>query len=299
MTFNPFAIERKARVTVTVTRPDSSGEATPEVYTFVQHRMRIQVRQSGKQFANAKVEIFGIPLDTMNTIARLWLSPMTPQNTDTVAIDIWDGMDYLPFFQGVISWSAVNGTGMPAVSLAIEANAALALMNDAVSPYANAGPVKLSDALTAIIKPQGFVLDFSEKATDYLMKDQRATGSPLQQVGQILDQFSDLTWSPVLQRVVVRRVDSPFSDDTIEISPATGLQRLPTYSSSGIQFDTIFNQKLIPGRACDIQTAFDFVNRTLWVAAVLAHTLDANVPGGQWTTSVAANAYGPKGNNQS
>ena len=299
MTYNPYAIEKKARVTVTVIRPDASGEQTPEIYTFVQHRMKIQVRQSGKQFANAKVEIFGVPPDSMNTIARLWLTPMSPQNTDTIAIDIWDGMDYLPFFQGVISWSGVNGGGIPAVSLVIEANAALALMNDAVSPYANAGPVRLSDALTSILKPQGFVLDFSTKATDYLMVDQRVTGSPLQQVSQLMDQFSDLTWSPVLQRIVVRRVDSPFSDDTIEISPSTGLQRLPTYSSSALQFDTVFNQKLIPGRACDVQTAFDFVNRTLWVASVLSHSLDANVPGGQWTTSCAASAFGPKGNNQS
>ena len=92
MSFNPF-IERKARVTVSVVRNDSTGNPTTQVYTFVQHRMRINVRQGGNQFGNAKIEIFGAPLDAMNNIARLWLETLTPQNTDTVAIDIWNGHD--------------------------------------------------------------------------------------------------------------------------------------------------------------------------------------------------------------
>lgn len=298
MTYNPYATEKKARVTVTVTRTDSSGAATPESYVFVQHRMKIQVRQGGNQFGNAKVEIFGVPLDSMNNIARLWLESLTPQNTDTIAIDIWNGMDYVPFFNGVITWSSANGAGMPAVSLMIEANAGFALTNVPASPYANPGPVKLSDALTAIVGPFGFAVDYSAQATDYPLTDQRVDGTPMQQVISLLNQHPELTWFINLQRLIVRKAGAPFSQDFIEISPQTGLQRLPVYSTSGLQFDTLFNAKLRPGVALDITTAFDFVNRTLWVAAVLAHTLDANVPGGQWTTSVAANSYGPKGNNQ-
>jgi hypothetical protein len=45
----------------------------------------------------------------------------------------------------------------------------------------------------------------------------------------------------------------------------------------------------------DIQTVFDFVNRTKWVAAVLQHTLQPNTPGGQWMTQIAAQSYGSKG----
>ena len=36
-------------------------------------------------------------------------------------------------------------------------------------------------------------------------------------------------------------------------------------------------------------------HRTLWVAAVLSHMIEPNVPGGQWTTSCAANSYGHEG----
>lgn len=296
MSFNTF-VERKARVTVAVTRPDAAGQQTVENYVFLQHRMRINVRQGGNQFGNAKIEIFGVPPDTMNNIARLWLQSMTPQNTDTVAIDVWDGFDYVPFFQGVIAWSAVNGAGMPAVSLIIEANAAMALMNATASPYANAGPVSLQSVLTTLAALQDFSVDYSNTAPQYQCTDIRLTGSPMEQIAGLMSHFPDLTWFVNLQRLVVRQAGAPFSADAISIAADNGLMRLPVYSQSGLQFDTLFNPQLRPGVACNVTTVFDFVNRTTWVAAVLSHMIEPNVPGGQWTTSCAANAFGPRGNN--
>ena len=296
MTFNTFT-ERKARVTVTVTRADSSGAQTPQTYTFVQHRMRINVRQGGNQFGNARVEIYGVPPDTMNNIARLWLEVLTPQNSDTVAIDIWNGQDYVPFFSGVVSWSSVNGGGMPAVSLVIEANAAMALMNATASPYSNAGPVALQDALTAIASPQGFSLDYSKTAPQHQLTDVRVTGSPMEQIAALMNHYTDLTWFVNLQRLVVRAASAPFTDVPVRIAADNGMNRLPVYSSSGVQLDTLFNPLLRPGVACDIETQqFDFVNRTIWVAAVLSHQIEPNLPGGRWTTSLACNAFGTKGN---
>lgn len=296
MSFSTFS-ERKARVTVTVTRADASGEQTPDVYTFTQHRMRINVRQGGSQYINAKVEIFGVPPDTMNNIARLWFETLTPQNTDTVEIDVWDGQDYVPFFQGVITWSAVNGSGMPAVSLTIEANAGMALMNAPASPYANAGPVALQSVLATLAALQDFSVDYSATAPQYQCTDIRLTGSPMQQIAGLMSHFLDLTWFVNLQRLVVRQTGAPFSADAISIAADNGLMRLPVYSQSGLQFDTLFNPMLRPGVACNITTAFDFVSRTTWVASVLSHMIEPNVPGGQWTTSCAANSYGPRGNN--
>lgn len=296
MALNPF-VARRARVVVNVTRPNSQGQQAVQTYTFVDHRMKIAVRQGGNQFGNAKIEVFGVPLDAMNQIARLWLEALTPQNSDTVNIDVWDGQDFVPFFQGVITWSSVDASGMPHVKLMIEANAAMQLMNMSASPYANAGPVKLQDALSTIAAQGSFALDYSTIAPQYQLTDVRVTGSPMEQIGAIMRHFPDLTWFINLQRLVVRKANAPFSADSIQISVDTGLQGFPVYSTSGLQFQTIFNPQLRPGVALDVRTPFDFVNRTLWVSSVLAHTLDVNVPNGHWTTAVAANSYGQKGNN--
>lgn len=298
MTFNPFQT-RAVRVTVNVSRPNASGEVAQSQYRFQDHRMRIKVRQGGNQFGNAHIEIYGAPLDAMNNIARLWLEALTPQNTDTVEIGVFDGEDFVPFFQGVITWSAVDASGMPQVKLVIEANAAFFLMNQKAPPYSNAGPVGLQDTLRTLLTPWGFSLDYSDAAPqDYLLTDVRTVGSPMEQIAGVMKAFPNLTWFVNLQRLVVRLAQAPYAQDQIRIAPDTGLMGYPVYSSSGLQFATLFNPQVRPGVALDMVTQFDFVNRTLWVAAVLSHDLDANVPGGQWTTSVAANAYGPKGNNQ-
>lgn len=297
MATNPL-VPRRARVTVNVTRPNSQGEQEDLSYSFMNHRMRIMVRQGGKQFQNAKVEVFGVPLETMNSIARLWLETLTPQNTDAMSIDVFDGEDFVPFFQGVITWSAVDASGMPQVKLTIEANSAMQLMNMSASPYSNAGPVVLRDVLTTIAATGNFAVDYSEEAPDYQLTDVRVTGAPLEQIDKIMRAFPDLTWFTNLQRLVVRQANAPFSADPVRIAVDTGLQGFPVYSTSGLQFTTVFNPQLRPGLSLDVETTFDFVNRTLWVAAVLAHTLDVNVPGGHWSSAVAANSNGPKGNTQ-
>jgi hypothetical protein len=293
--YQPF-VERIARVTVQVTRNNSRGEPTNFTYVYEQHRMRIQVRQGGQQFGNAHIEIFGAKLADMNQIARLWLESMTPQNTDTVAIDVWDGKTFVPFFQGVITWSAVDASGIPHVKLVVDANAAMPLMNTPVSPYANPGPVILSDVLISLAQQAGFSVDYAASAPVYSLSDIRLTGSPLQQIGALMRHFPDLTWFVNLQRVVVRQANAPFEADAIRVAVDTGMQFAPVYSTSGLQISTIFNPRIRPGVALDVQTDFDFVNRTQWVAAVLAHALEPNVPGGQWTTSLAANSFGSKNN---
>jgi hypothetical protein len=295
-TFQQFA-ERAARVTVSVTRNNAQGAAQTYTYVYTQNRMRLQVRQGGKQYGNAHIEIFGVAQQDMNQIARLWLEVMTPQNADTVAIDVWNGMQYIPFFQGVIMWSAVDASTMPQVKLVIDSNAAMPLMNTPVAPYSNPGPVTLSDALADIAGQAGFAVVYSASVPVYSLTNPRVTGSPLEQINALMSQYPDLTWFVNLQQVVIRLAGAPSDTDAVRIAVDTGLQYAPVYSTSGLSITTIFNPLLRPGIALDVETTFDFVNRTNWVAAVLSHQLDINLPGGQWNTAIAANSYGAKSNN--
>lgn len=285
--------DRVLRNTVSVTRA-ATGVST---YVWEQNRQRIAIRQGGAQFGNARVEVFGVPLADMNNIARLWLETLTPQNTDTIQIDVWNGQTWTPLFQGVITWSAVDASGMPDVRLVIEANASFALGNTSAAPYANAGPVTLQDALTTIAALGGFTVNYAAGAPQYQLTDVRATGSPLEQIGELMRYFPDLTWTVNLQQVIVRKALAPIDSDSVRIAVDTGLQSSPVYSTSGLQIATLFNPQIRPGVTLDVETIFDFVNRTVWVASVMEHQLDANMPNGNWTTYVAANSFGAKGNN--
>lgn len=282
---------RHARVTVTTRR---GGEA-PITYAFEQHRMRLRLRQGGKQFSNLRVEIFGAPLDAMNQIARLWLDPLTPSNADSIQVEVGapEG-NYVLWFTGTIAWASVDASSMPFVKLVIEANAAFDLMNQPGVPYANTGPVSLRTALTEILQPAGYTLRYAESAPEYQMSNIRVQGSPFEQLAALLSQYPTLTWDVNLTQLTVRDVRAPFGSDSIRIAVDTGMQRAPIYSTSGVVLATLFNPMIRPGVALDIETNTEFINRTQWVASVLVHALDVQLPGGQWTTEIAANAFGPK-----
>lgn len=290
--------DRILQITVSVTRPNpQSGAAQTSTYVWQQNRMRVQIRNGGAQFGNARVEVFGVPLNDMNNIARLWLEALTPQNNDTIQISVWNGQTFTPLFQGVIAWSAVDASGIPHVKLVIEANASFILANTTASPYANAGPVTLQAALMTLATMGGLTVNYAASAPQYQLTDVRLTGSPLDQIGGLMRHFPDLTWTINLQQLIVRAALAPINSDSVRIAVDTGMQSAPVYSTSGLQVATLFNPQIRPGVTLDVETVFDFVNRTVWVASVIEHELDANVFSGEWTTRIAANSYGAKGNN--
>lgn len=290
-------IERRARVTVRVRREDGGREVETS-YQFTEHRMGITISQGGSQFGNAKVQIFGVPLDAMNKIARLWLEVLSPSNQDTLAVDVWDGSSFIPFFEGVITWTAINASAAPAVALEIEANDSMVGMNALTTVYAQEGPIALETALAEILAPVNLVVEMSEGLPEFTPSKIHLTGTPMQQASTLLSYYPELAWYVNLQRLIVRPVNGPLGDDPLELDRNTGLIGYPTYSTSGITFAMIFDARVRLGRALDLRTDFDFVNRTKWVAAVLQHQLQPNWPGGQWITQVAAQSYGAKGNEE-
>lgn len=310
--------DRIVQVTVSVARPNAQagGAVQTSTYVWQQNRMRVTLRQGGAQFGNARVEVFGVPPLDMNNIARLWLETLTPQITDTIQIAVWNGQSFTPLFQGVIAWSAVDASAMPQVRLVIEANSSFALGLTTASPYANAGPVTLQAALTTIAAAASFTVVYSANATQHQLTDVRLTGSPLDQIIALMHHYPDLTWTTQQQQVIVRPALAPVTQagttpsagsntgvganvtpTPIRIAVDTGMQSSPVYSTSGLQIATLFNPQITPGTTLDVETTFDYVNRTIWVANVLEHQLDVNMPNGQWTTYVAANSFGTKGNN--
>lgn len=292
--------DRILQITVSVTRMNAqSGQQQTSTYVWTQNRMRVQLRDGGAQFGNLIAYVYGVPSVDMNNIARLWLETLTPQNTDKIQVAVWNGQTFTPLFSGVITWSAVDASGMPAVALVINANSTFELGNVSASPYANAGPVSLNAVLTTLAAQGGFTVNYAASAPPHICTDLRLTGSPLDQIAALMHHYPDLTWFAHLQQIIVRAANTPVDSeaDAIRIAVDTGMQKAPVYSTSGLQVSTLFNPQIRPGVVLDVETVFDFVNRTVWVASVLEHNLEANVFNGEWTTSIAANSYGQKGNN--
>ena len=250
--------------------------------------MIIQVQLGGGRFGNAKVRIYGVPLASMNNISRLWLQPMVIQAQDTIAIDVWNGSNYVPFFNGVIAWAGTDGSGLPDVTLNIEANAAFALTQTTPAPYTASGTQTLQNVLQGILAPGGFALDLAASVPALTVTNPRYSGSVMDQLDACLRAFPQLAYNIILQRVRVYPANQPFNADPIMISPATGMQKAPNYSSSALCVDTLFDPRLVPGQAIQVDSEFVLAGGANWVCRVLNHTLEPNKPKGNWITSIAA-----------
>ncbi|GJH28166.1 baseplate hub protein [Caballeronia novacaledonica] len=290
---NTSFVERAVRVTIVTQRPDATGAIQPTVYQFERHRMRITIRQAGAQFGTAKVEIYGMPLDAMNNIARIWAKPLNIQNQDEILIETLRPAGFEAVFSGVITWSTIRAGGLPNVFLELEASSSVAAQNISLPPYAthSGAGVTLKDALAQIAKAAGFAVDFATTAPNHVLTDARAEGSAADQIAALMSMFPDLTYFFNLQRLVVRRANAPYEEDPTLISVATGMMNAPDYSSSSLNVSTLFEPSLRPGNAVKIDTIFDFVTKTDWVCAVAQHQLDVNLPGGAWRTDVACHPW--------
>jgi hypothetical protein len=299
MTLNTF-VPRIAQVTVTINRPDAQGNVTPQTFNYQANRMKIRIRDGGAQFGNCHLELYGVPLAEMNQIARLYLMPLTPQNTDTVSIGVWDGYNFVPLFQGVVSWSAIDAGSLPGAALIIESNSSFGAMNTPAAPYTNNGAITLQNILQVLAGNAGYTVDYSAQAPQYTIQRVRLTGSAMDQIRSIMSHFPDMTFNVHLQRLIVRSANQPFdsTQNAIQISAATGMSNAPVYSTNGVSFTTLFNPQITPGSALAFTTQFSYLNQTQWVASVLQHDLEPNVFQGKWISSVAACAFGKTGNTQ-
>lgn len=285
-----FFQTRSARVTVTVTRPDASSSSgtTTSQYVFLEHRMVIRVSIGGGRFGNARVQVHGVPLAAMNNIARLWQLPMQIQTQDVLAIDIFNNSNYVPFFSGVVSWAGVNGGALPDVTLDIEANAAYGLSQTTPAPYSATGTQTLQNVLQGILQGSQFALDYAPSMPALTVTNPRYSGSTMDQIAACLRAFPQVAYNVVLSRLRVYPANQPLGADPILISPATGMRNAPVYSSSAVTLETLFDPRLVPGQAIQIDSEFVLAGGAQWIAMVLNHTLEPNKPKGVWTTSLAA-----------
>jgi hypothetical protein len=71
------------------------------------------------------------------------------------------------------------------------------------------------------------------------------------------------------------------------ISPDTGMVGYPTLSARGIIVTTYFNPSISFGKNIKLQSSLELANGE-WNVNSLVHTLEAEIPKGQWITRLEA-----------
>ena len=286
MAYQPF-MQRSLSVRVTSTR---SGVTT--VRTFDNARVRMQVTGDGAGYGLARVAIYGQPLQVMNALARMLVTPVGDDGQDAITVTTAGRLVYT----GRITFGFIDFGNVPDVALVLECNSVLALQMATRPPFAGSGAVPLYDALSSVLAGTGFSLDFDSVAlADRTINSPRVVGSAADQVAQLCKHFPDVVYNVSLSTVAVYSAvarTSGASGTIKRIARDTGLVSYPQCNGTTLTLTTLYDPMLSPGQPIMVDTPDDAVAGATWLVAGYQHQLDARTPGGAWFTRISATYRG-------
>ena len=239
---------------------------------------------------SAEMRIYGLTPDIMNALTTLGTPrPMERLNTVTVSAgDTISGANTL-VYSGIIQEAWQDFDGQPETFLEVQSSVGTLIANAPVPPISFPGSADAATIMSVIAKSAGRA--FSNSGVNVTLSNPYFAGTALQQAHDLAraaninfddDGITFFIWplSGVKQNVIPM------------ISPDTGLNNYPRYTSQGIALRTLFNINLVFGGQCQVvqppNSGIPAANG-LWTMNKVSHDLSAQIINGPWFTDIECN----------
>lgn len=235
---------------------------------------------------HARVKIYGVTLDTMNTVSSLGCLAYSSKNN---SIQINAGVAGQPLqsvFYGIMWECVINLVGQPESFLDITARAQGSGQLGPSADLSRNGQAKAVDLLSQLAQQQGFT--FNNPNNDQtVLTNVYHSGSLMQQMTQVADAAGlqivyDIRTNPTVV-TVFPKYQSVAGNQII--SPATGMVSYPIGSSQRIRVKTLFNPAILYGSTVEIQSSLQQANGP-WRTFDITHEISCLTPGGPWFTEL-------------
>jgi hypothetical protein len=260
-------------------------------------RVSAKILKAGfPQIGMAQISIYGMDKPTMDQISTLGIKvQLSPRNTVTVFAGDDSGMTIV--FVGTILLAWGDFSAEPDVAFHIQAQTAYGIANIPYNPSSFQGSV---DAVTIL---QGLAtaanLNFENNGVSGVkISNAYLYGSPLDQIKKIKQTGSNQFRVGIDDGTLfIVKKGEPRGGLVPLISSDTGMVAYPNYNSLGITLRTIFNPSIGFMKKIQVKSSLGGgkdntgANGT-WVVYGLDHTLESQVPGGQWFSTIQASRFG-------
>ena len=282
------SFKNKKYLRVVVTLGDNSFPNGENVITLQGFRTSIYIDHAGGvQMSTLRARVYGVKQDDMNAITTLqWRLNQILKNTITVTAI--DGDSETVVFIGSIINAWGNYQGMPEVFLEIQAQAAFVQRLTPIPPTSVKGVSSVSATMKQLATTMGF--NFEDAGVNVTGKNIYLSGNGLEQAKELahmakIDMYIDGNTLAIAPHGQPRKNDAPL------ISAATGMIGYPTFDSTGVNFQTLFNPAIMFGGSIQIESDITQASGA-WVVTSVAHQLDSEVPHGRWFSYVRGNQNG-------
>ncbi|MHB1246174.1 MAG: baseplate hub protein [Sulfuriferula sp.] len=238
----------------------------------------------GEAQGQAAIRIFGLPLAVMNKLTSV--GPIMNQIRMKNTIRIYAGDEGAPMslvYQGVIDTAYAELNSAPDVALAIVALGGY----DAAMKTAN--PTSFPGAVDVAVMMEGFAkqlsLGFKNSGVSVKLSNHSCNGTLLDRINECAH-AAGINYS--IDRGVLRIWNqmSHTDDDTIHLSPQSGLVGYPALNSQYIALKSIFIPNAHLGQRVTVSGSdVENINGT-WTIFTVTHNLESQTPNGQWFTEL-------------
>lgn len=248
-------------------------------------------KAGGASMSTLELRAWGMPLDVMQKLTVLNKLAYEQERSNYVTVSAGDdenGMGVV--FTGTIKEAWADASNPPDVSFVLSAfNGGL----DAVRPVAPTtynGPVSvetiMSSIATQMVPPR--TLENSGVTTvldsPYLpgtLRDQALAVARAARCNMLIDDNVLAIWPLGKTRGQL----------SLDVSPETGLVGYPQFTQNGIALTMLFTPSLVFGQKLNVKSILGAANGE-WSVAAVQHSLDAEIPGGQWFSRVECGLLG-------
>lgn len=266
---------------------DGKGADTAE-YPGLRASVNIS-RAGGNSLGFADIRIWGLPLETMNKLTVINVLAYPEMANKLVTVSAGDDINGSGVcFQGTIKEAWADGSSPPDMVFHISAFTNAYQMNKPVAPMSYRGSVDAAIMLANLASQMN--LGFENGGVTGVLVDPYKPGDLGTQLNAVC---RDLDCEKVIDNGVLAVWPRGQSRGgaAVQINPDTGMVGYPAFTESGCRFRTIYNPNLAFGRPVEVKSQLDAANGT-WTVANVAHSLDAEIPGGQWFTDVECTLLG-------
>lgn len=246
-------------------------------------------KAGGSQMGTLRAQIWGVNQSNMNACVTYPFQPGKQAIFNTIQVFAIDGNQETVVFTGniVIAWG--NYQNMPDVFLEIQAQSTYAAQMSTAIPRSYKGQIDVATAMSQIANQMG--LTFENNGVTAQLSNQYLPNTALEQAKTLANAAG--CWLYIDAGVLaITPAYTPRKTNSVPlISRDTGLKGYPTFDSTGVHFDALFNPAVIFGGAITLDTSIPQAAGT-WIVTSVALKLESEKYNGAWFMTIRANASG-------
>ena len=268
------------------------GEPGVDTVELTGMRASVDIAHAGgNSLSLAEIRIWGMPLEIMNRLTVLNVLAYPERRNNRITISAGDedaGVNVC--FVGGIQEAWVDASDPPGFAFHVSAASAFVEVIQSIPPTSFRGSVDVALLLGGLAAQMGFALEnggVTGKIDNPYLPG--SIGSQIESVCRAagIQRFID----PIKRVLAIWPKGQSRDAATALVSSETGLVGYPSFTQNGVRLKSIYNPNLIYGTKLEVRSELTPACGT-WVIANVTHSLDANVPGGQWFTEVECTLFG-------